>query len=679
MDTTAGAATRPLRILHLEDDANDAELVRATLDELDVPLEVVDVTTRARFEEELAAGGLDIILSDYALPGFDGLAALALARKSRPDVPFILVSGTIGEEAAIESLVNGATDYVLKHRLSRLAPAVRRALDEAAEKATRRAAEEALEHEQRFLRAVLDSLETAVIACAADGAPVVYNRPVRRLYGLPSAATPPAEWAEHYRILSADGAAPLAAGDAPLARALRGEHLRDEELVIEATRGGRRNVLVSAQPIRDVQGTKIGAVVAMQDVTERRNLERQFHHVQKMEALGHLAAGVAHDFNNLITVISGHTALLKRRIGPDDGNHRGLAAIDTASQQAARLTRQLLAFGRRQVLQPKVMDLNTVLSDTRRMLERIIGADVTLTFLLASDLDRVTVDAGQVEQILMNLIVNARDAMPDGGSLTIRTSNVQVNADLGAGEAGAHAPGTAPGQGVTYLPKGRYVRLTVTDTGTGMDGETMNRVFEPFFTTKGPGKGTGLGLSTVHGIVTQSGGHIAVRSEPGRGTSFIIHLPATEDAETPSGTRLRGPEHLVGRETVLVVDDDEAVRKLVGEILRDFGYTVAEAESAEDAFALIEHGKLPADALVTDVMMPRASGTQLAKRLAAVRPNLPTLYISGNTGPGSKLTVGQLGPGEGFLAKPFSPEDLAAKLREVIAGARSREEGAAAE
>lgn len=279
--------------------------------------------------------------------------------------------------------------------------------------------------------------------------------------------------------------------------------------MIEAARGGRRNVLVSAQPIRDQQGAKIGAVVAMQDVTERKNLERQFHHVQKMEALGHLAAGVAHDFNNLITVISGHTALLKRRIGPDDGNHRGLAAIDTAAQQATRLTRQLLAFGRRQVLQPKVMDLNVVLSDTRRMLERIIGGDVTLTFLLASDLDRVTVDAGQVEQILMNLIVNALDSCEEGG----RGTRVAVVASAGAD--GLH--------------------ITVEDDGPGVPSELAAQIFEPMFTTRADGTGSGLGLAISRDLARGSFGGDLVLAPAIRGARFEL----TCAARSPTLTSIR--------------------------------------------------------------------------------------------------------------------------------------------
>ena len=510
---------KSLDILYLEDNALDAELVQATLAAEDIQTELLRVETQADFVAALEHGGFDLILSDYNLPGFDGISALALAREKRPEVPFIFISGSLGEERAIETLKSGATDYVLKHRLSRLVPSVRRALDE-----------------------------------------------------------------------------------------------------------------VAAQ-------------------RERKHLEEQLRQSQKMEAIGRLAGGIAHDFNNLLTAIIGYSQLLLCRLNEDDPMRMEIEEIEKSGRRAASLTSQLLAFSRKQVIQPKVLDLNAVISDLDKMLRRVIGEDIELLNVLDRTLAPVKMDPGQVEQIIMNLAVNGRDAMPQGGRLTIETRNVEFDEHFTDSNV--------------LIPPGTYVLLSVSDTGCGMDLETQLQMFEPFFTTKPTGKGTGLGLSTVYGIVKQSGGDISVYSEPGRGTTFRIYLPmARERAESiPAESTIVAASP--SSETILVVEDEETVRRLAREVLKMQGYTVLEARDGLEALAICDQQDMTIDLMLTDVVMPRISGPKLIKRALSIRPEMRIVCMSGYTDT-SMLDHGEFDPSIPFLQKPFTPGALARKVREVL-------------
>jgi CheY-like chemotaxis protein len=368
-----------------------------------------------------------------------------------------------------------------------------------------------------------------------------------------------------------------------------------------------------------------------------------------MEAVGRLAGGIAHDFNNLLTVITGRSRLLLGRLAPDDPLRRGVEIIDATAERAGLLTRQLLAFSRKQVLSPAVLDLNEVVTGVTDLLRRLIGETIDLDVRLAPSPGRVRVDRGQIEQVLVNLVVNARDAMPRGGRITIETSRVVPTAPRDGGP-----PGLAPGSSV---------RLAVTDTGTGMDAGTRARIFEPFFTTKEPGKGTGLGLATVYGIVTQSGGRLEVESEPGAGSAFTIFLPCVgEGADTPSAGSL-APER--GHETVLVVEDETEVRALVHRVLEEHGYVVLGAGRSAEALRIVERHPGPIHLLVTDMVMPDMSGAALAERLAALRPQMAILYMSGYTDYGATTPEGRR-PGIAFLQKPFTPEALAHQVRAVL-------------
>jgi two-component system, cell cycle sensor histidine kinase and response regulator CckA len=391
-------------------------------------------------------------------------------------------------------------------------------------------------------------------------------------------------------------------------------------------------------------------LVLLSDVTHRNQLENHFRQAQKMEAVGQLAGGIAHDFNNLLTAITGYADLLIAEFTERDPRRHDLEEIGAAARRAASLTQQLLAFSRKQMLQPRVLDLNDIVTNAENLLKRLIGEDISLKTILAADLGTVKADPAQVEQVIVNLAVNARDAMPDGGELLIETEN----SDLATTYTAEHS----------VVNPGGYVQLTVTDTGVGMDEATKARLFEPFFTTKGPGKGTGLGLSTVYGIVKQSGGFIWVYSEAGKGTAFKIYFPRVEDPVEEIVATAPMPERSRGAETVLLVEDESSLRAVARRALERRGYTVLEAADGQSALA-IAAGHAELDLVVTDVVMPGMNGAVLATRFAETHPGVPFLFMSGYTDE-AIVRHGVLNPGVAFLQKPFSPDALVRKVREVL-------------
>ena len=434
------------------------------------------------------------------------------------------------------------------------------------------------------------------------------------------------------------------------------ESMREQRQSARLTKGWRHrrkdgsliDVEVSAQPL-EFEG-RAAMLVLVTDVTERNQLEAQYRQAQKMEAVGRLAGGVAHDFNNLLTVITSYSELLLEDCGETDPRRPELLEIRRAAGMAATLTRQLLAFSRQQVLEPRVLDLNDVVTGAEKMLTRLIGEDIRLVTTLAPAAGAVRADAGQIEQVIMNLAVNARDAMPDGGALTLETANVEFT--------GEYVEGHFPAQ------RGRYVMLAVTDTGAGMSAETQARIFEPFFTTKEAGKGTGLGLATVYGIVKQSGGFIWVYSEPGAGTTFKIYLPRVDEAAVPE-RRGQPADALGGSETILLVEDSDPLRDIASRVLERRGYTLLEASDGETALAIAAQHSGKIDLLLTDVVMPEMNGRQLAERLTALRPALKVLYMSGYAGD-AVTRRGVIERGMAYLQKPFTPDALARKVREVL-------------
>ena len=508
-----------------------------------------------------------------------------------------------------------------------------------------------------FLQSITDHSPDAIITTDGRGRVTYFSRGAAAMFGCRS------------EEMIGETVANLYPGGLEEARIVRRRlaeegPLRNYETGFLGKDGRRIEVSASIAMLRDPAGAEVGTLGVLKDIGERRHLEEQLRQSQKMDAIGRLAGGIAHDFNNLLTVIAGRAQLIISRLRPEEPIHRDATLVRTTADRAAALTQQLLAFSRKQVLQPQVLDLNAVVTGMEPMLGRLIGEDIDLAVIPAADLGRVKADPGQIEQVIVNLVVNARDAMPEGGRLTVETADVELDPAY----ASRHFS----------VPAGPYVMLAVTDTGLGMDEQTRSRVFEPFFTTKDPGKGTGLGLATVYGIVKQSGGDIQLYSECGRGTSFKIYLPHVAEAATaPGQTRATTGAVPRGDETVLLVEDQPEVRDLAREILEASGYRVLEACDAQEAVLMAERHPGPIHLLLTDVIMPRQSGRALAERLRPLRPELQVLYMSGYTNE-AIVRHGVLEPDTVFIQKPFTPAALGSKVRETLDRQRLRPASAAA-
>lgn len=752
------------RILLLEDNSADATLSLRELTRAGFEIDSEIVTTSKEFIERLHSQQYDLILADYRLPDWTGLEALRWLRSSGLDTPFILVTGTLGDDLAVECIKEGATDYVLKDKLDRLPRACRRALEEKQLRLERDRVEKELRQSEEQYRLLFDTNplpmwvfdgETLAFLAVNEAAvrhygfsrqdffamtikdiaaeediPTLPNSTLRPSEGLSSEIcrhrkkdgnTIDVEITSHPLLFRGRQAELVLAQDiteqkknqerlrqseerfakafrsSPIAitisSTLDSRYVDVNDAFLHMTGYGREEVIgrtadelrvwlesaervaliqqlaksgmVTAFPAKfktrsgDIRLTEVSAelieldrvpcVLAItRDCTEAKRLEEQFRQAQKMEAIGRLAGGIAHDFNNMLSVIIGYSELLQEgfETGPA---RRGIDQIKTAAERAASLTRRLLAFSRQQVLSLRILNLNAVVENLSKMLRHMIGEDIELVFTLGSSLGNVRADLVQVEQIIMNLAVNARDAMPQGGKLIIET----CNADLDATFASSHPS----------VRLGSYVLLAVSDTGCGMDESTMLRIFERFFTTKGPGKGTGLGLSMVHGVVNQSGGSIWVYSKPGKGTTFKIYLPRVDEAPTvePSKAAVTTAR---GSETILVVEDEEALRVLVAGFLQSSGYTVLQASEGQEGIKRAkEHGDV--DLLMTDVVMPGMSGSELASAIRPFFPHLKLLYMSGYT---SDLIAqhGVLETDATLLEKPFTKESLLTKVRMVL-------------
>jgi signal transduction histidine kinase len=637
----------PLHILHLEDDANDAALIQATLAGGGIGCTIKRVETSADFWAELERGGVDLVISDYLLPHFDGLSALKMVRVKWPDLPFILVSGTLGEEQAIESLQSGATDYVLKDRLLRLVTAVRRALAESARHTERRRAEAELRWKTALLEAQLNADIDGVLVVDAQGRKLLQNRRMAELWRLPPEIAAHPDNEVELQFVTPQVREP----DRFLAKI---QHLsaHPEEVSRDEIERVDGSVLDRySSPVLGPAGEYYGRIWTFRDITDQKKLEAQFRQAQKMEAVGRLAAGVAHDFNNLLTIILVNCGLLQEEALPGDFLKDSLTEIKEAGERAANLTRQLLAFSRQQLLEPRELNLNETVTDCARMLRRLVGEDIHLELVLDQGVKRVRADPGQLEQALMNLVVNARDAIPQFGKITLQTGTVVLEEN----QVRLH-PQARPGG---------YVTLSVTDTGSGMDEATLARIFEPFFTTKEPGKGTGLGLAMVFGFIQQSGGHITVISRPGAGSTFTIHLPALAPGEVSPTPSEPPPEPAGGTETILLVEDEAGVRMLTRHVLTARGYKVLEAARGDEAIQLAKAHTGKMHLLITDMVMPVMGGGQLAEEIRALFPGIKVMLMSGYTG--DALTRhGGLTLDACFLRKPFSVRALVLKVRALL-------------
>ncbi|HUR94601.1 MAG TPA: PAS domain S-box protein [Gemmatimonadales bacterium] len=512
--------------------------------------------------------------------------------------------------------------------------------------------EELVRSTRDHLEALVQASPLAIVALAAGGEVLSWNRAAEVMFGWTAAEAV----GRRLVCVPADKQGEF---DHFRSQVLQGTSFTGRETVRVRKDGTRIDVSISTAALHDAEGRAGGLVAMYTDISGRKRAEEALRHsqeqlrqAQKMEAVGRLAGGVAHDFNNLLSAILSYSEMVLADLPAQHESREDVEQIRQAGSRAAELTQQLLAFSRRQLLQPRTINLNTVVGSVDRMLRRVIGEDIELRTVLAPDLGHTRADAGQLEQVLMNLCVNARDAMPSGGTLTILTANAAVGA--------AELP-RAP-----QLPPGQYVTVAVRDTGVGMTRDVMERIFEPFFTTKAPGHGTGLGLSTVYGIVVQSGGQVFAESESGAGSTFTIYLPAhgaepEPVAPAPPHPQVRGR----GAETVLLVEDEELVRQLTREILRRNGYRVLEAPDGVAAMALLRTHPGVIDLLLTDVVMPRMSGRELVEQARPLRPDMRVLYVSGYSEE-AIARQGQLTDGIELLSKPFTPGVLTAKIRELL-------------
>ncbi len=641
---------RLLRILVVEDSENDAELLLEELRRGGFEVKYVVVDTPEAMRTALADHTWDVVVSDYTLPAFSGLHALAQLQETGIDIPLIITSGTIGEETAVEALKAGASDFLVKGRLARLVPAIERETREAEGRRARRAAEEALGNMRARMQFTLEAFGIGVGEWDLRANSIVATPEFDRLHGLVSGRSRDS-FEAYVDTVHADD---RGAVRAKVEQAMREHGDWSVEYRVRRADGRLQWVRLLGRTLFDDGHNPVRMIGVGLDITAQKDLEEQLRQAQKLEAIGGLAAGLAHDFNNLLTIVEGYCELLAPRLAADAEGMRDLDQVRRAGASAAALTRQLLAFSRRQVLSPQVVDLNGILTNTRTMVRRLLEENVQIDFRLADRLPSVNVDPGQIEQVLLNLVINARDAMPDGGVVTVETSEVFVDEPY----ARTHLD----------VQPGPYVLICISDTGTGMSPEVQSRLFEPFFTTKERGRGTGLGLATVYGIVRQSGGHIWVYSEVGMGTTFKIYWPVAQAAApAPEIAPVRrNRAELAGEETILVVEDAEPLRALTERILRRNGYAVLSAANGEEAQRVCTEHQGPIHVALMDVVMPGMSGRAVSEWIGRFRPATKVVFVSGYTD--NAITHhGILEPGLTFLPKPFTPDALLKVIRDVLA------------
>jgi PAS domain S-box-containing protein len=658
-----GPAAAPLRVLLVEDSPTDAKLVLREVRRAGHAVESERVEDAETLRSALASGTWDLVISDWSMPRFNALAALRVVKETGLDLPFIIVSGTVGEELAVEAMRAGAHDYVLKDKLARLAPVIERERREHLRRVALRKSQAQLRaSETRFSRLTESGL-IAVLVGDLSGEILEVNDAFVDMLGfsrdeLLGAQAGQAGHAGQVAKLGWQDLPGLERPSVPKQRTVDELRTRGVATPFEKTYarkdGSLVTVLVGAAML---DGTRL--IIFMVDLTAQkraeealRRSEEQLRQAQKMEAIGRLAGGVAHDFNNLLSVILSRASILLEEMAPGDAIRDDLEEIASAGQRGADLTRQLLMFTRQEVVAPRVLDLNLAVANLDKLLRRVVGEDVELAYHRTEVPELVQADPSHLDQVIMNLVVNARDAMPSGGKLTLETRSMVLDEDY----ARTHL-GVAPGP---------YVMLAVSDTGTGMDRETQKRIFEPFFTTKERGKGTGLGLSTVLGIVERAGGAVWVYSEPGRGTTFRVYLPRVKgepDAEASGPTSVEAD--LRGTETILLVEDEDQIRRVAREILLKQGYRVIEARNGVEAMAEAEKHPGPIDLLLSDVVMPQMGGPELAERLVRIRPTMKVLCMSGYTDD-ALLRHGALKGSIAYLQKPITPATLARKTRTVL-------------
>ena len=635
----------PIRILMLEHESADIELTGRALAREGLLVELDVAKTRPEFEQKLNANTYDLVLADFRLPGWTGLDALSEIQKLGLNLPLVLVTGTLGEERAVECIRLGVSDYVLKSQLGRLPIAIQRALEQKALHEERAGHARALEESAanfRFLFA-----HNPIPMLVMDSASLLYlevNDAALRQYGYSRD--------EFLRLRATDIRTPEEADRLREYLAKKSNDPPNAGIWHHRTKDGRTIDVEIISHEMDFQG-RPALLIAALNVTEKLALESQLRQAQKFEAIGQLAGGIAHDFNNMLGAILGWVELGAEDTASNAQLQTYFLKIKHQADRAAALTRQLLAFARRQILEPRNVNLNSIIRDVIALLGKIIGSNIELTLLLAEDLPPVKVDPTQVEQIIMNLCLNARDAMPNGGELELQTTSLEVTEAMCAGHKNA-----SPGP---------HVRFSVRDTGTGIDRANLERIFEPFFTTKGVGKGTGLGLATVYGIVKQHGGYLNVESELGEGTLFEVFFPVA--TQTNQVEPVAPPPQSVcgGKETILLAEDHDGLREIASATLSSLGYQVRLARDGEQAVEDFRLHLGEIDLVILDVVLPKLGGPEAFARMCAYQPDIPVLFVTGYSSDAEVLRAVQERR-HPLLQKPYGPRELALKVREALDG-----------
>jgi two-component system cell cycle sensor histidine kinase/response regulator CckA len=637
----------PPKLLVLEDSSRDLDLLRARLEDEAFECELVLARKQTEFETAIKQAPFDLIISDYNLPDYDGLSALRFAHEKLPDVPFIFLSGTLGEERAIESLQEGAADYIVKNKPARLVPAIRRALEQADEHRERLKAEQALlESEERF-RQLAEQSDDGFWFMALNPKRFIYVSPaMTKIWGLPEEKfyNDPQAWLaavhpeDRSRVQQAfEGW--LSGGDATLLHEYR----------VVRPDGSVRWVEASGTLIYDEAGKAIRVSGIDRDITEQKQAEERFLRTQRLESIGTLASGVAHDLNNILVPILMAAPLLREEMAEEE-REKLLALVESSAERGASVVRQMLTFargtdGNRLLLQPIYL-----LEEVTKIAQRTFPKSIAIRANYTDDVRTIEADPTQLHQVLLNLCVNARDAMPDGGTLTLSAANFNVD-----NHYASMTPGAKPGP---------HVLLEVTDTGIGIPREIIDKIFDPFFTTKGVGKGTGLGLSTVLGIVKSHGGFLNASSEPGR-SSFKIFLPAIGDADSPIHTASGEAIPRGNGETILVVDDEPFFREVAETVLTKHGYKTLLAEDGIEALALFARHSKKIAVVVADIVMPFMDGLTLCRTLRKMEPGIKIIISTGRDEECQKAEIVALNL-NGCLAKPYTGAALLIKLSEVL-------------
>jgi len=635
-----------LNILVIDDSNADFLMIERHLNQNGLTASCRRVDSLVGLKEAITAGGWDLVLADYSVPQLNFMDTLNLVQTTLPDLPVIIVTGTVGEEKAVELLKLGARDFVLKENLARLVPAVQRALKDKRELELRRLAEELLRESEAKLRSIMDNIGIGVALISPTMEVLELNHRIREWFP----AVDPAERSTCYRVFN-DPPRDVVCDYCPTRMTLQDGRVH-EAMTQTPHEGGTRNYRIVSSPVFNAAGEVMAAIEIVEDITDKLSLESRDRQSQKMESIGQLAGGVAHDFNNILSVIFGYSQLSLSMLQNDNPVKQHVEEIMKASERAAVLTRSLLTFSRKQVVDLALIELGSVVKNFEIFLQRLIREDIELTVSCNVEPLAVMADRGQIEQVLMNLVANSRDAMPNGGRLFIDTLSVTLDREFVA----AHG----------YGKEGTYAVISVSDSGSGMDKETQSHIFEPFYTTKEQGKGTGLGLSMAYGIVMKHDGFINIYSEPGTGTIFKIYLPVVFDVAPGNSA---GPAVSIplrgGTETILVCEDDTNLRKLAVNVLSHFGYRVIEAIDGQDAIDKFAAHQDNIDLVFIDAIMPKKNGKEASDAMRIMRPDIKTIFVSGYT---RDIFEGDNTFDENtiFIHKPYCPQELATKVRELL-------------